>query len=233
MEQYSPKRLRNLAVTHGVNINGLYEKSDIAQHLRAELAKKFCIAEEKVNEHLAQAEEKVDEHLAQASKSALAVQQRGVGSLGVDSRFGAAAGAVAGAAADSEVDYVRTADLVQHLSQTLASGGVRQQQQHQQQGHRQLQQQHALLNVWFELPDGVGRFCFTEPGELGLPLFYPFMARSGVALAFECRRCSPPPVRCSPCSPPPVRCSSCANAEFGRGKTPWNSTALSGCVLWL
>ena len=219
MEQYSPNTLRNLAVTHGVNINGLYEKSDIAQHLRAELAKKFCIAEEKVDEHLAQAEEKVDEHLAQASKPALAVQQRGVDSLGVDSRFGAdgphwqrSFNSRTSCLADSEVDYVRTADLVQHL---------------------QLQQQHAPLNAWFELPDGVGRFCFTEPGELGLPLFYPFMARSGVALAFECRRCSPPPVRCSPCSPPPVRCSSCANAELGRGKTPWNSTALSGCVIWL
>ena len=52
--------------------------------------------------------------------------------------------------------------------------------------------------MWFQLPDGVGRWCFTTPGDLGPPLFYPFMAQQGLTLAFECLRWDQPVVVLDP-----------------------------------
>ena len=54
MERLSVKALRELAAGHDIDIHGFPEKTDIVQKISSELAKKFRIAEEKVNEHLAQ-----------------------------------------------------------------------------------------------------------------------------------------------------------------------------------
>ena len=51
-----------------------------------------------------------------------------------------------------------------------------------------------VLGVWQDLPDGAGRWCFTQPGADGQHLFYKFMARSNVALAFECPKWDQVPV---------------------------------------
>ena len=74
------------------------------------------------------------------------------------------------------VDYDQTKSLVQ----TLIRAALRIQ------DNEELRT--LVLNVWQSLPDGAGRWCFTQPGADGPHLFYTFMTHSNLALAFECSR---------------------------------------------
>ena len=46
----------------------------------------------------------------------------------------------------------------------------------------------APLGIWANLPDGAGMWSFQPVGASGPPMFYPFMARANVSLAFVCTR---------------------------------------------
>ena len=67
------------------------------------------------------------------------------------------------------VDYVQTERFVQ----TLIRAALRIQDNEEMRAR--------VLNVWQSLPDGAGRWCFTQPGADGQHLFYTFMARSNLA----------------------------------------------------
>ena len=182
MERFSVKALRMLASDHDIDIHSLLEKTDIAQKIRSELAKKFRIAEEKVHEHLAQASTAGGASPVQAGDATSSHLCSHAGSLVV---AGDASSSRVAIGAGTEVDYVRTRDLVQTFREALRINNDE-------------ASRFRLLNVWQSLPDGAGRWCFTQPGADGPPLFYPVMARSNLALAFECPRWNQRPVVLDP-----------------------------------
>ena len=128
---------------------------------------------EKVTTELAKkfgiTEEKVHEHLAQAPAASSAASSVGDAS---------AASAPAGGNA---VDFDRTDALVTDLVQML---------------HERLPNE--MLGQWQACRDGVGEWCFTTEGQDGPPLFYPFMAKRSVTLAFRCIRWKQDSVRLDP-----------------------------------
>ena len=180
--------LRDLAAGDDIDIHGLVEKKDLVEKIQCELAKKVGVDVTNVNKHLAEAGAAGGTSLAIGSSddrgaSLIVPGNTNASNLAICPPPGLAGMDRGRHAVDSDaVDYGRT----ERLLQTLVLEAAR------------IQNSEALrsrlLGVWQCLPDGAGRWCFTQPGADGSHLFYTFMARSNLALAFECARWNQCPV---------------------------------------
>ena len=179
--------LRNLAAGADIDIHGLVEKKDLVEKIQCELAKNVVDYDKAmVNKHLAEA------GAAGGTSLAVGSSDDGGTSLAVGSSVDSSASNLAicpppGVAGKDVVDYDKTEEVFLTLR-----GDYDDYEDNEAWRSR-------VLGVWQNLPDGQGRWCFTQPGSggggtEGPHLFYTFMARSNVALAFECLRWNQGPV---------------------------------------
>ena len=178
--------LRDLAAGDDIDIHGLVEKKDLVEKIQCELAKKVGVDVTNVNKHLAEAGAAGGTSLAMGSsnKNQIVPGNTNASNLAICPLPG-----LAGMDHGRQDAVNLTAscyDKTERLLTTLVLEAARFQ--------KSEALRSRLLDVWQCLPDEAGRWCFTQPGADGSHLFYTFMAKSNLALAFECARWNQCPV---------------------------------------